>query len=149
MKTESLTLHSVVVNAVEQHYKFMKGVLGFFFFFFTGMGDRMAVGLHQHRRGVATLNQRVTKSRRPMMGINTKSQWPWCGCFVWEINGQLVHVGVYDNVPCVAISCWHLSFHGLVKCGGKTLEDETLPKLSSACERIKDWGIWTHLRKAT
>lgn len=108
----------------------------------------MAVGLHQHRRGVATLNQRVTKSRRPMMGINTKSQWPWCRGFDWEINGQLVHVGVYD-VPCVAISCWHLSFHGLVKCGGKTLEDETLPKLSSACERIKDWGIWTHLRKAT
>jgi len=25
--------------------------------------------------------------------------------------------------------------------GGKTLEDETLPKLSSGCERMKDWGI--------
>lgn len=101
MKTESLTLHSVVMNAVEQHYKFMKGVLGVLFFYRHG-GDRMAVGLHQHRRGVATLNQRVTKSRRPMMGINTKSQWPWCRGFDWEINGQLVHVGVYD-VPCVAI----------------------------------------------
>lgn len=32
MKTESLTLYPVVVNAVKQHYKFMKGVLGGFVF---------------------------------------------------------------------------------------------------------------------
>lgn len=57
MKTESLTLHSVVVNAVEQHYKFMKGVLGVFVFF-TGMGG-------PHGRGASPTSTRCghTKSK--------------------------------------------------------------------------------------
>jgi hypothetical protein len=74
------------VNVIkEQTSKIKTKIQNAFFFYFHVVGTSLSVGL-DHQRGVAPLNQKVTKSRRRMMGNGTKANARLFEVFNWGIK---------------------------------------------------------------